>query len=165
MRELSAACEWLFGELRMRSLSDVWASLFSGCLGIGFIVGSIKLRLGTATEPQPGFFPFLGGILLFLLSSILFVRALRGSTGETTFGNLRRPAILILGLVFYVSLLNSIGYIITTTCLAAIVLLVMDTKPPWLVAGTSLSLALATYFLFNRLLGMPLPGGILSGIG
>jgi putative tricarboxylic transport membrane protein len=148
----------------MRSLSDVWGSLFCGCLGIGFIVGSIKLRLGTATEPQPGFFPFLGGIFLFLLSSILFVRALRGCTGETTFGNLRRPAILILGLVFYVSLLDSVGYIIATTCLAAIVLLVMDTQPRWLVAGTSLSLALVTYFLFNQLLGMPLPGGILSGI-
>ena len=43
----------------MRKGGDIFASIFFICIGVGFAVGGIRLHLGTPTEPQPGFFPFL----------------------------------------------------------------------------------------------------------
>lgn len=149
----------------MRKLSDILASLFFALIGIGAIIEAIKLRVGTATEPQPGFFPFLGGVVITILSMVLFSQAWRGkSAGSQTFGDLWRPASLILGLFFYISVLNFLGYIISTTILGAIVLCIMDTKPWWVLGGVSLFLSIGTYILFDRLLSMPLPSGILAGI-
>jgi putative tricarboxylic transport membrane protein len=147
----------------MKKWSDIIASLFFAFIGMGVMLKAVQLRIGTATEPQPGFFPFLGGITITILSGFLLVQAWRGrSAGTQSFGNLRRPSLLILGLFFYVFLLDALGYIISTTLLAAIVLYIMETKPWWVLAGVSLSLSIGTFILFDRLLSMPLPKGILT---
>ena len=147
----------------MKKWSDILASLFFASIGIGVMLKAIQLRIGTATEPQPGFFPFLGGITITILSGILLVQAWRGkSAGVQSFGNLRRPAFLILGLFFYTFLFNALGYIISTTLLAAIVLYILETRSGWVLAGVSLSLSIGTFILFDRLLSMSLPKGILA---
>jgi putative tricarboxylic transport membrane protein len=148
----------------VRNWVDVLASLFFGFIGVGVIVGAIKLRIGTATEPQPGFFPFLGGIALILLCIILLFQAWRGRTAAHPFGELKRPAILILGLVFYVAVMDFLGYVIATVILSALVLFIMDTERWWVLVGVSLFLSLGTFYLFDRLLAMPLPEGLLAGI-
>jgi putative tricarboxylic transport membrane protein len=147
----------------MRRLSDILGSLFFALIGIGTAIEAIKLRVGTATEPQPGFFPFLGGVVITILSMVLFSQAWRGkSAGSQMFGDLWRPAFLILGLFFYISVLDFLGYILSTTILCAIVLRIMDTKRWWVLIGVSLILSIGTYGLFDRLLSMPLPCGILE---
>lgn len=147
----------------MKKWSDILASLFFAFIGMGVMLKAIQLRIGTATEPQPGFFPFLGGITITILSGILLVQAWRGkSAGAQSFGNLRRPSLLILGLFFYIFLFNPLGYIISTTLLAAIVLYILETRPWWVLAGVSLSLSIGTFLLFDRLLSMSLPKGILA---
>jgi len=47
----------------MRNWSDIGASILFILLGIGVMLGSLRLNLGTPTRPQPGLFPFLGGCL------------------------------------------------------------------------------------------------------
>lgn len=149
----------------MRKLGDLLAGFFFTFIGVGATIGAIKLRVGTATEPQPGFFPFLGGVAITILSAILLIQAWRGrSVGIQTLGDLWRPTALILGLIFYISVLNFLGYIISTTILSAIVLRIMDTKSWWVLTGVGFILAIMTYILFDRLLSMPLPSGILTGI-
>ena len=39
------------------------------------IIGGLKLHPGKVSEPQPGFFPFWGGVVLALLSGILLLKA------------------------------------------------------------------------------------------
>jgi putative tricarboxylic transport membrane protein len=147
----------------MRNLGDIFASIFFICIGIGFMIGALGLGLGKPTEPQPGFLPFLGGIVLVLLSGILLFQARHKGRGEPqALGKLRAPAIVILGLIAYVATLDSLGYVITTAILSAIVLRVLETKSLWVLTVTSLILAIGSYLLFDQLLGVPLPSGILD---
>jgi putative tricarboxylic transport membrane protein len=149
----------------MRKTGELTAGLFFTFIGIGVIIEGLRLHLGTITEPLPGFFPFLSGVTLAGLSSILLVRAFYGpSQPIRSFKNLWRPAILIAGLVFYISIFDLAGYIISTLILAFIILRIMDTKPWWVIVLASLILAVGSYFLFDRLLDVSLPGGLLKGL-
>ena len=146
-----------------QKLKDSLAGVILILIGAGVIIGALKLRVGSATEPQPGFFPFVGGALLLVLSSILLVQALRGrSLGTKAFGELRRPAILIAAMVVYVMILDGVGYVIATIMLSAVVLRILETKSWWVLAVVSLVLSIGSYVLFDRLLGVTLPSGILG---
>ncbi len=131
-------------------------------IGIGFMIGAIRLQIGKPTEPQPGFFPFLGGVILIVLSAIFLCEVQLGRTGETrAFGKLRSPSIVVLGLILYVAGLEPLGYIVATALLSAAVLRVLETKFRVLFP-VSLLLAIGSYILFDRLLGVTLPGGLLA---
>jgi putative tricarboxylic transport membrane protein len=127
------------------------------------IVGGIKLHLGKISEPQPGFFPFWGGIILAILSAVLLFQARAGrSKGVQAFGAIWRPLIMIMGLIAYVALLDSLGYLFATIILSIVLLRVLGTKRVWSLALTALIMALGSYVLFNRLLNVTLPAGVLS---
>ncbi len=149
----------------MRNRGDLFAGLLLVLIGAGVIFGAVKLRVGTATEPQPGFFPFVGGTLLIILSAILLLKAFRGtSVGTKAFGELRRPAILIGAMIGYVLILDRVGYVLATILLSAVILHILETKSWWVLTAVSLVLSVGSYVLFDRLLGVTLPGGILTGI-
>ena len=144
---------------------DLFASLFGILLGAAVIIGSVRLRLGTPTEPQPGFFPFMAGMILIVLCGLLLIWAFSGrSPGGETIGEIQRPVILILGLFVYSVVLDLLGYVIATMILSGVVLRILDTKGWWKIAAISVVLSFGTYFLFDRLLDVPLPGGILAGL-
>ena len=150
----------------MKKAGDVWASLFGIFLGGAVMIASVRLRLGTPTEPQPGFFPFTAGAILVMLCAILLIKAFSGrSEGVEAFGELWRPVILIIGLLTYSVVLDVLGYVIATIILSAVVLRVLDTKIGWKLAAISLLLSIGTYLLFDRLLDVSLPDGILVGLG
>jgi putative tricarboxylic transport membrane protein len=145
-----------------RNLGDIIGSLLFMSVGIGVTIGAIGLHVGKATEPQPGFFPFLGGIALSVLSGILLLQAWRGrSAGTQVFGKLWGPCILFMVLIFYVATLETLGYLICTAILSAVILRVMETKSLRVLIMTSILVAVGSYILFNRLLDVPLPLGIL----
>jgi putative tricarboxylic transport membrane protein len=149
----------------VRKTGDILAGLFGICLGVAVMIGAIRLHLGTAHEPQPGFFPFVAGAILATLCGILLVKALSGrGQGTEAFGELWRPVILIIGLSVYSVVLDVLGYIFATVILAGVVLRVLDTKEWWKVVVISLLLSIGTYILFDRLLDVTLPGGILAGL-
>jgi putative tricarboxylic transport membrane protein len=146
----------------MRKPGDIVVGLGFLAIGIAFAISSIKLKIGVPTEPQPGFFPFFDGIILIVLSVLFLMQAWRGRAGDSpAFGNVRAPFIVVLTLVLYVATLETLGYIITTAILAAAVLRVMETKLRVLVL-VSLILAVVSYLLFDRLLGVTLPRGLMA---
>ena len=146
----------------MRKPGEIGVGICFLGIGIGFTIGAIRLQIGKPTEPQPGFFPFLGGVILIVLSAIFLFQAQLGRTGETqAFGKLRRPVIVVLGLILYVAGLESLGYIVATALLSAVMLRVLETKFRALFP-VSLLLAIGSYILFDRLLGVTLPGGLLA---
>jgi putative tricarboxylic transport membrane protein len=162
--------EWKVGkplpeEESMRKTGDILGSLILIFAGIMVIIGSIGLRLGTPTEPQPGFLPFVSAIILIILSLILLIQAFHGSsTGFQTVGELWRPLLLTVGLLFYSIVLDLLGYVIATIILSAVILRVLDTRTWWKVAAVSLALSIGSYVLFDGLLGVTLPHGILEGV-
>jgi putative tricarboxylic transport membrane protein len=146
----------------MRQSGDVATSFILILIGIGVIVKSIGMHVGTATEPQTGFFPLLGGITLSILSLILLLQSLTGrSVGTKAFGNLSRPILIVVVMLIYTLLFEILGYVIVTLMLSIVVLCVLETKW-WLAIGASLILTIASYILFDRLLAVSLPGGVLA---
>ncbi len=146
----------------MRKPGQIVAGLCFLGIGIGFTVGAVKLQIGVPTEPQPGFFPFWDGVILITLSAVFLFQAWGGRVGEShAFGRLGGPAVVVLALVLYVATMETVGYVITTALLSAAVLKVLETKPRVLVL-MSLILAVASYLIFDRLLGVTLPLGLLA---
>ena len=149
----------------MGRTGDILASLFFLVVGIGVILGSLQLPLGTALEPMPGFFPLLAGILLSGVSIVQLIQSLLNSSPQKRyFGNLQRPTYLIMGLIAFCIILNYAGYIVSTVFLSAVILWVMGTRTWWKLVVVTISLSLVTYFLFDRVLGLPLPPGLLIKI-
>jgi putative tricarboxylic transport membrane protein len=129
------------------------------------IIGGLKLHLGKVSEPQPGFFPFWGGVVLALLSGILLLKpraALRGAgRGGESFGAIWRPMFMIIGLLAYAAFLNTLGYLIATFILSIVLLRVLGTKKVWGLVFAAFCISLGSYVLFDRLLSVTLPAGIL----
>jgi putative tricarboxylic transport membrane protein len=146
----------------MRKTGEIVVGLCFAVIGIVFVIGAIKLKVGVPTEPHPGFFPFVDGVILIALSTLFLIQAWGERAGEgSVFGNVRGPSIVVVTLVLYVATLETLGYVITTAILSAVVLKVLDAKPRALVL-VSVGLAIVSYLLFTRLLGVMLPPGLLT---
>ncbi len=65
-------------------------------------------------------------------------------------------------MVLYVAILERVGYVISTIMLSVVILRILETKSWWVLAGVSLILSIGSYVVFDRLLGVTLPSGILK---
>jgi putative tricarboxylic transport membrane protein len=73
-----------------------------------------------------------------------------------------RPAEVVAVLIAFVGLLEPLGYLITSFIGVALVLRIMGIKSWRVLLTTSLGLSIGTFVLFDRILGITLPVGILS---
>jgi len=150
----------------MKNTGDAVGSLFLFLLGIGAVLGAIRLKVGSPTEPQPGFFPFLGGLSLIVLSFVIFLKGQMGqSQKKVAFGEVGRPALLLVVLIALVAVLDSVGYVIGTFIASGLILRILNVKSWRTLILTSLCLSIGTYILFDKLLGIDLPVGILARLG
>lgn len=153
----------------MSQRHDVVAGLAFLALGAGVCVEANRLGFGSVLAPEPGFFPWIGGATLLGLSVGLLVRAAGGRTDgggrtcPTPEGEWAPPLLLLASLAVYVPLLEPLGYPITTTGLCVVTLRVLKTRRWPVTLGVSAALALGTFYLFNRMLGVGLPAGPLFG--
>jgi hypothetical protein len=149
-----------------RNWGDIVGSLLLILIGIGVMIGSVRLHVGSPTNPQPGFFPFVGATILIGLSLILLASGWMGrGKALEAFGEVRRPAILVVSMGVYVGILDHLGYVLATMIVAVVILRVLGVKS-WKVLGlASVLLAGGTYLLFARLLGIELPAGVLEFLG
>lgn len=143
---------------------DLVAGGLFALLGLAVGVRAVALHVGSALDPQPGFFPFIGSGLLVLLGGCLVLRSLwhgGGARRDLTMDSLGPPAVLVTGLVFYAALLEWVGYPVMTALVTLLVLRVQQTR--WLRAIlVSVLLSAGSYLLFVQL-GVPLPAGRLLG--
>ena len=143
----------------MVSTDRVAGSLFF-LLGLAAAIEGVRLDLGTPSEPQPGFYPFLAGLLLMGLSVLLIVQDLRGhSDGAEPFVQLKAPLLALAGLVAFVAFLRPLGYVPATAILIVILLRVLDVGKWWGYVLAAVLVPIGTYLLFDLLLGIPLPSG------
>ncbi|MCG6538078.1 MAG: tripartite tricarboxylate transporter TctB family protein, partial [Syntrophales bacterium LBB04] len=99
----------------MKNRSDMLGGLLLFLVGTGAVIGAVHLKVGLPTEPQPGFFPFVGGVVLVILSAIIFLRGWLKSDGErVVFGEVGRPALILAVMVALVAALDPVGYVICT---------------------------------------------------
>ena len=150
----------------MKNRSDLLGGVFLFLLGIGAIIGAIRLQVGSPTEPQPGFFPFAGGLIVVIFSAIIFLQGWLGKGKEqVAFGEIGRPALLLGVMILLVLALDRLGYVIGTFIASILILRILSVKSWKVLILTSLCLSQGTYVLFDRLLGVDLPVGLLSRFG
>jgi putative tricarboxylic transport membrane protein len=133
--------------------------------GAGVCAGASRLGFGSVRAPEPGFFPWLGGLALMALAAGLLAQSLRaGRTEARPAPAWRRPATLLAALAAYVPLLEPVGYPVATAALCAVALRILDAR--WRAAlGAGGALAAVTFVLFHRGLGVALPTGVLAWLG
>jgi putative tricarboxylic transport membrane protein len=154
----------------MWNRTDIIESVLLTLVGIGVVVESIRLQVGTPLMPQPGFFPLIGGLLLIGFSLTFLVRAWvarsdASQQSQEVFGELRRPLILVVSMGLYTAVLEWLGYILPTLLISVLILRVLGVTS-WKELGlASLGISVGTYFLFGRILGIELPTGVLSFLG
>jgi len=154
----------------MQNRGDLIGSAALILVGIGVVIGSIRLQVGTLSMPQPGFFPLVGGLLLIGLSLILLVQ---GWVGRGTaprqpreaFGEWRRPLILVVSMGVYTAVLEAFGYVLPTIAIAVVILRLLGVTSWKVLILASVGLSVGTYYLFGRIMGIELPAGVLSFLG
>src|ERR671930_1982326 len=116
--------------------------------GAAVLAGAVALRIGTPTEPGPGFFPLIGGMALIAPSAALLVQArLARSSGGEAFGEIRRPAMLVAALALYVAILEPLGFVAATVLATAAVLRLLGVTSWIRLTASSLLLPVATWLL------------------
>lgn len=147
---------------RRRDLTAGFAFLL---LGLGVCLGASRLGFGSVRAPEPGFFPWLGGLTLMGLSIGLLVQAARrAGVAPVSRGDWIRAAWLLAALAIYVPVLEPLGYPPATAALCATALRILGVRWP-AALGVGLGLAVATFILFRRVLGVELPPGVLAFLG
>ncbi len=126
---------------------------------------SLKLGVGEVGDPGPGFMPCLSSVILFSLSSLVFITGMKGRDKDekrrfpADHGYLLKPAFLVFAILGYSFLLDAVGYLITAFLLMFALFSISEPqKWPWniVVAGV----VVMTSFLLFKWLGVQLPTGI-----
>jgi putative tricarboxylic transport membrane protein len=148
---------------------DRWLSLIWMALGLGQCIESWRLGLGSLSEPESGFMPFVMGLGIIALSTILWVESflsLKRMPGQTTSAwaevDWRRILWVSLLLLGYALLLPKLGYLLATFLLT--VFLLKSGEPMKWPACLLIGLLASglTYWVFGVWLSVPFPRGFLS---
>lgn len=135
-------------------------------LSLFYTICARGYSFGTPTAPKTGFLPQLVGYIAVVVSAYLFVLSLAGK-GDAKDVKLncdyKRLGLLILSMILYIVLFDTLGYLICTVLLLIAAMKigrVKGWKVPLIVA---LVTAVFFYAVFKMFLSVPLPSGIFFG--
>ncbi len=85
--------------VKVHSQRDFAAGLLFSAFGVAFAWGATTYHVGTGARMGPGYFPFIVGVLIALLGSIITARSLMTDKGDRTpIGRIAwRPLVFIIG--------------------------------------------------------------------
>jgi putative tricarboxylic transport membrane protein len=124
--------------------------------------GLSSLQLGSLNRPGPGFFPFWGGVVLALLSTVLIVSSFRKApVASRVRPESWKPVVVVGALLAYLLLLESLGFVAVTFLF--LLLLFRLERRGWALSAVSAVIgAFASYVLFQVWLKTQLPTGPLG---
>ena len=136
-------------------------------LGVAYLAGSLRLPLGTNVRPGAGLFPLLVGVSLTVLSFLLLIFSLKQKESipkdQEPFPegkDRQRVAAVAITLILFVVLLKPLGYGVSSTLLMAATLKLLGLRRWGKIVLISILTAAISYYLFDSLLGTPLPRGL-----
>lgn len=134
-------------------------------IGAVYTVAALSYPVGTPVAPGPGLFPVLAGSTMTLASLIALIAEYRApSVAPMRLGaSFRRVPALVATLGVYAIVLKPAGFLVASTALVALVLVILGRRHAPTVIATAIGLSAGCYLTF-RLLGVPLPVGAL-GLG
>jgi putative tricarboxylic transport membrane protein len=137
-------------------------------LAIVICIGSLRLSLGSFQNPGPGFFPFIAGSVLGVLSAVVYFQARRGASSATKAeqplwtnpGGVKKIVLTTIALLFYAIGMNYVGFLIGTFIFLVFLLRTIESQRWSLVILESLVASGLSYFVFEIWLQAQLPRGI-----
>ena len=150
---------------RTKAIAASAGTLFWIAVGLLASYGATRLGVGSITDPSAGFIFFWSGLILIVLSLIVFVDAVRSF--ENTLQQLPeinwpKIALVLVALLLYAFFLEKLGFVFTTFVLMTFLLGCIQSAG-WLrsfaVAGAA---ALTAYAIFELWLKIRLPKGIVG---
>ena len=150
----------------MRRLTIAASLILAGLAGLTLFEAS-RLAFGSIRVPQTGFFPSILAILLLFFSIALLVQTCRQAGGESgeqpiTSEAWIRISITLAAMLGFALVLEKVGFLLSTFTVMLVLLRVIEPQKWPRVLAVALATALISYFLFGRLLNIPLPAGVLE---
>lgn len=139
-------------------VANLAASLAALVIGVGAVVLSLSMGLGTLSHPKPGTWPFIVGLVITVLSVAQLVLGRRGGTDGEKFSRLSWLAAFgLVTLVGLVALMPVIGFEIPSLLLSFVWMKFLGGES-WRSAGVySLLVVVAFYAIFILALGTSIP--------
>ena len=146
--------------------NDRWTSIIWGCLGLYVAYEGCQLKLGGLHNPGCGFLIFGAGIILSILSLVLFVRnfASKNDEKKALWKGLQWPVgiKLMIALFAYALVLRWLGFLLATFLL--MLFLFKGLAPQkWRIAFLLSIITIGlTYLIFGVFLETQVPEGVLE---
>ena len=126
-----------------------------------------RLPFGSIRVPQTGFFPSILAVLLLLFSIALLIQSRRQAGGESYEQSIKsegwiRISITLAVMLGFALILEKLGFLLSTFTVMLLLLRVIEPQKWSRVIALALATSLISYFLFGRLLNIPLPAGVLE---
>ena len=145
---------------------NIIGSLVFFFVGMFAVFEGWRINPGTFSNPGAGFFAFSLGIVLSILSILLFYKGIRSRFAETKnpieiSGRWKR---LIFGVALFVSYafaLKSLGFIICSFILLILLFRMVEGRSWRSTLLISIICTVVSYLVFAKYLGVPLPKGII----
>jgi putative tricarboxylic transport membrane protein len=150
---------------RTKAIAASAGTLFWIAVGLVTCYGATRLGVGSITDPSAGFIFFWSGLVLIVLSLIVFVDTLRSFANTVRRMpeiNWPKIALVLFALLLYAFFLEKLGFVFTTFVLMSFLLGCIQSAG-WLrsfaVAGAA---ALTAYAIFELWRKIRLPKGIVG---
>jgi putative tricarboxylic transport membrane protein len=144
----------------MNLVSDRKYAVVMLLLSIVFCISALSLDADFDPVNEK-FYPFVLSILLILSSVALFIWPSTHSTTWPNWQNLQRIALTFTAILVYSFVLHPVGFILSASVLMAICMWVFEAQRKW-IAPVSIVTSITFYIVFDRLLGLNLPAGLLD---
>ncbi|HSR11865.1 MAG TPA: tripartite tricarboxylate transporter TctB family protein [Thermodesulfobacteriota bacterium] len=146
---------------------DIIPALLWIAIGLGVMIVSYRLSLGTLHSPGPGMLPFILGSLLLVISLPILIHSIPASAGKGEPGiwsgiEKKNVVIIVAALIAYALFLEKAGFLLTAFLFLLVLFWVFDPRRWILALGVSLLTAAVTYTLFVLILQVELPPGLFS---
>ena len=148
---------------RTKTIAAGAGALFWVTAGLLACFEAIQLGLGSVTEPGAGFIFFWSGLILAVLSLIVFADSLRTpaeTPREMRELNWTKITLVLLSLLLYAFFLERLGFVLTTFILVSFLLACVEGTNWFRSLGIACAAALASYAMFELWLKIRLPKGL-----
>ena len=135
-----------------------------------YFFGSLTLPWGNIRYPGPGFIPAVIGSLLLLCTAFYLIRVCgikfpEGKISAAAAGeekNYRAIIGILACTIVYPLILETLKFLVSTLTVAFVMLVLLKPQKPLFSFFFALGMAVASFLIFSRLLGVVLPSGFLE---
>jgi putative tricarboxylic transport membrane protein len=137
-------------------------------VAIAICFGSVRLSLGNFHHPGPGFFSFVSGAVLGILSLVVFFQSLRKQAGDKRKAFWPNPGrglkmtYVVIALILYAIGMNYLGFSLATLLFLGFLLRGIDPQRWRVVFAWSILGTIICWGIFKYWLDVQLPGGIVG---